>query len=174
MKKIFLKNESGVTLIELLVGLSIFAIFIAMAIGSFVQSLSNQRIAVKLMSSNDNASLALEQIIREVRVGYNFSSSPTAGTLSFINSSNENVTYSLNGSGQLVRKVGDKEDAITAGSATGVQISKFSPTHYCPSGANGPCMVHVLLEAEALDQGKVKATNVIETSVSSRIFGRVL
>lgn len=89
------KNREGFTMIELLVAMGLFSIVVSIASATFVQSLRAQRQIVALMAANDNAGLALEQIVREIRTGKEFS---TVGTsLSFINYLNESVTYNLNG-----------------------------------------------------------------------------
>lgn len=159
-----LKSNNGITLIELLVGLGIFAIFIAVTIGTFVQSLSNQRIALKLMAANDNASLALEQIAREVRTGNNFSGGQN--TLNFTNANKSQVSYTLCNS--AICKDGKP---ITAGEDAGVGVESFSASPQCPSGPNGPCRVKMEITVSAKDKGKSVATNEIKTTVSSRVFG---
>lgn len=67
-----IKSERGFTLIELLVAMSLFVVFIAIASGGFIRALRTQRAIVALMAVNDNASLTLEQMSREMRTGYNF------------------------------------------------------------------------------------------------------
>ena len=79
---------------ELLVAVSLFVIVISIASGAFVQSLRTQRGVLALMSANDNASLALEQIVREIRTGREFVVG--GGPLSFVNYLNETVSYDLN------------------------------------------------------------------------------
>lgn len=65
-------SRSGVTLIEFLVAFSIFTILIAIASGSFVRSIRVQRVALQLMAVNDNMGITIEQMMREMRTGYNF------------------------------------------------------------------------------------------------------
>ena len=52
--------------------MSVFIIAITIAVGAFVQALRTQRIVNHMLSVNSNASLAIEQVAREVRTGYNF------------------------------------------------------------------------------------------------------
>jgi len=59
-------------LIELLVAMSLFAIFVAISSGGFIRALRTQRAITALISVNDNTSLVLEQMSREMRTGYNF------------------------------------------------------------------------------------------------------
>jgi prepilin-type N-terminal cleavage/methylation domain-containing protein len=64
--------KKGFTLIELLVAMSLFIVFISIASGGFIRALRTQRAIVALMAVNDNTSLVLEQVSREMRTGYNF------------------------------------------------------------------------------------------------------
>lgn len=66
------KMRSGFTLVELIVAFSVFAVLVAVVSGSFVRSLRIQRVALELMAVNDNMAITLEQMMREMRTGYNF------------------------------------------------------------------------------------------------------
>lgn len=107
------KFQKGFTLIELLVAMSLFIVFIAIASGGFIRALRTQRAIVALMSVNDNASLVLEQMSREMRTGYNFCTRDypvisvsdgqfldcaklAPNELMFVNARNEIVFYRLN------------------------------------------------------------------------------
>lgn len=85
--------KKGFTLIELMVAMSLFVIVVGIASGTFVNALRTQRNVVALMAANDNASLTLEQMIREIRTGKGFSGSGTS--LSFTNDADEQVVYAL-------------------------------------------------------------------------------
>ena len=65
-------NKKGFTMIELLVAMGLFVVVMGIASTVFVQSLRAQRSIVALMAANDNASLSLEQMMREIRTGSNF------------------------------------------------------------------------------------------------------
>lgn len=86
-------------MVELIVAMGIFSILITAATSGFVQALRAQRAIVALMAANDNASLVLEQMAREIRVGYNFRTNVSEDELSFVNAYNEIVTYRLNSQG---------------------------------------------------------------------------
>jgi len=66
-------GNQGFTIAELLVAMSIFMVVISIAIGGFTRSLRLQRATTVMMAINDNAGLTLEQMMREIRVGENFS-----------------------------------------------------------------------------------------------------
>jgi len=65
-------TKQGFTIVELIVAVSLFVTAIAVASGIFISSLRSQRLADGLMEAQSNASLALEQMMREVRTGFDF------------------------------------------------------------------------------------------------------
>lgn len=119
MKKAF-------TLVELLVAIGIFSILVAIGIGGFVNALHTQRQVAALISVQSNASVALEQMAREMRTGFLFCDSagnPTPnsacafpvctvnsvtnvwtcnGLIDFYNASAQNVDYEIQ-NGELAR-----------------------------------------------------------------------
>lgn len=74
--------EKGFTLVELLVAISIFSTVVAIGVGGFVHALRTQREVAGLVAAQSNASIALEQMVREIRTGYLFCTTPgsSAGT----------------------------------------------------------------------------------------------
>lgn len=88
------KNMKGFTLMEMLISLAIFSILISIASGAFVRALRSQRAIVSLISANDNLSIALEQMMREIRTGYQFSIT-APDEMEFINADNEFIRYRL-------------------------------------------------------------------------------
>ncbi|MBS3903257.1 MAG: type II secretion system protein [Anaplasmataceae bacterium] len=66
------ERRSGFTLVESLVAVGIFATVISLAAGGFVQALRTQRQLEGVISANSNASLAIEQMSREIRTGRAF------------------------------------------------------------------------------------------------------
>ncbi len=73
-KSLILNSVQGFTVVELLVSISIFSVIISIAVGGFTQALRTQRQAAAFIAANSNVSLAMEQMVREIRVGQNFSS----------------------------------------------------------------------------------------------------
>ncbi|HBI25612.1 MAG: hypothetical protein UT41_C0001G0270 [Candidatus Wolfebacteria bacterium GW2011_GWC2_39_22] len=71
-KQLHTVRREGFTLVEMIVAFSIFTIFITVAAGSFVRSVRIQRVSLQLMAINDNMAITMEQMMREMRVGYNF------------------------------------------------------------------------------------------------------
>ena len=67
-------------MVELIVAMSVFSIAISLATGAFARALRTQRMLNHLMAVNSNASLAIEQMAREIRTGYDFTFSFNPGS----------------------------------------------------------------------------------------------
>ena len=91
------RSGAGFTLVELLISSGIFVILISLASGAFINALRTQRIITSLSEDMNNVSFTIEQIAREVRVGFLFSGG--GDTLRFTNSDAVNVSYSLSDGG---------------------------------------------------------------------------
>ncbi len=72
--------KKGFTLIEMLVTVTLFAIIITIAVGSFTNAERTERQVSSLISAQSNVSLALEQMTREIRTGYLFCHDPGMAT----------------------------------------------------------------------------------------------
>ena len=92
------KRATGFTLIELLISTSLFIILISLASGTFVNMLRIQRVSMSLSRSMNDISFVLEQMSREIRVGFGFGAS-TENVLRFTNSEGNSVSYKLVGDG---------------------------------------------------------------------------
>lgn len=86
-------NESGLTMIELIVAIGIFGLVISIVVGIFILAVVNQRRIVTVRNVNDNVRFTIEVMSREIRTGKNFSSG--VGQLSFVNANEENILYRL-------------------------------------------------------------------------------
>ncbi|MFA6352867.1 MAG: hypothetical protein WCW90_01335 [Candidatus Paceibacterota bacterium] len=162
-------------MIELLLALGIFSIFISVITGGFIQMLSNQRLLLKLMASTDNVSLSLEQIARELRTGGQFQTSPGGGDLiQFFNADKKFVKYYLNinsSRGQLVRSeslaVDDPSPVIRPITADNVDVSQFN-VEVMDINPSGPPRV-VINVGVRVSERKIKEVNTfIQTTVSPR------
>jgi len=177
MEKNIQKKEEGSTLIELLIALSIFSIFVVVAIGGFIQSLSNQRLVLKLMSATDNMSLTIEQMMREMRVGTDFFSIGNA--VQFERPDQENgvtvqklVMYAWDEDEQAIRRTVSNVDGSDQISeivtAENVEVSHFSVSSLRENDP-GPYRTTLSLGVSASDKGRT-ITNYIQTTISSRVF----
>ena len=90
-------NNGGFSLVEFIVAVGLFTIVVSIAVGGFTGALRTQRQAVGLISANSNISLALEQMTREMRTGYDFCANGRTCLLpeeiEFKNAKNEIVRY---------------------------------------------------------------------------------
>lgn len=147
-------------MIELLVAVALFVIVISIASGTFVQALRTQREVLALMAANDNASLALEQMVREIRTGSVFST--TGSSLSFNNYLNKPVTYDL--SGEKIQRNGQ---TITA---SNVAVTYLNFTLFGGEPADGQS-TRVLINLGVSSKGNLQGfVTPLQTSVSSRIL----
>ena len=90
--KKFSGNQRGFTIMELLVAMGVFLILISITSSGFISSLRTQRELTGLISINDSVNLTLEQIMREIRTGYNFTKI-SQNELQFVNSENKIIYY---------------------------------------------------------------------------------
>lgn len=188
IKKI-ITGQSGQTLVELMVAMSIFAIFMTVAIGGFIQSLANQRLVLKLVSATDNMSLTLEQMMREMRVGTNFIAltngvqfdwPDTEAGISVMRQLVYQEAQAPWGSNAIKRTMSTLD---STGKITGTPVSEFITSNNVGvsyfnvvaafySKSPGPCRINMTLGITATDKG-VSITNYIQSTVSSRVFSSV-
>lgn len=98
-------RQRGFTLIELLVAMGLFIIVVSLTTSVFISALRNQGRVAELMGVYNGASLALEQMMREMRTGREFvfnpdpeaneCQNPRIRKLRFINTSDLFVRYFL-------------------------------------------------------------------------------
>ena len=152
--------NKGFTLIELMVAVALFVIVVGIASAVFVQSLRAQRQVVALMAANDNASLTLEQVIREIRTGQSFSTS--GSHLDFDNVRGEAVSYQLN-NGAVERN----GQALTASSVK-VHYLNFLLQGEVPG--NG-LSTRVTINLGVSSRGKLEEfVTRLQTTISSRVL----
>ncbi|MEK7062169.1 MAG: prepilin-type N-terminal cleavage/methylation domain-containing protein [Patescibacteria group bacterium] len=190
IKKSKIKNQKskflkGFTLVELVMAMSIFVILISIAAGGFVNILRNQRLVIALMVVNDNMSLSMEQMAREIRTGYNFSKISNQ-EFQFVNSHNQIVSYRLNeGAIERVTESVILEKIPKKITADNVKIVNFnveicgnniSPDILLDScggggGSNPPRItLSFSITSSEPDIEKLKIFTNIQTTVSSRVL----
>ena len=161
--KSYISNlKDGFTIVELLVAMGVFIVLLGIVVGTFIGSLKSQRSIVALMLANDNASLVLEQMAREIRTGKSFSIS--GNQLIFENASDEDVAYRVN------------NEAIERGTGLPARFSPITSNAVKVTDldfiilpqANWPPRITIRLEVGSrnLELGSVKT--VIQTTVSGR------
>lgn len=90
-RSVFPGAAPGYTVIEMLVSAFVFVVVVSLAVGTFIHSLRTQKETLALMAMNDNASLVLEQITRELRVGANFVFQ--MNRIDFTSQNNQRISY---------------------------------------------------------------------------------
>ncbi len=100
MKKIFLKNNQGFTIIEMLVATTLFLIVISITTSIFMINIRTQRYLLASVNASEEISYALEMMGREIRMGTNFSAIPE-DTLQFTNNKGQVIVYRFNSYGDI-------------------------------------------------------------------------
>lgn len=97
-----IRSSRGFTIVELLVSIAIFSLITSFGVSVFVRALRAQRSVVSLISANDNASLAIEAIAREIRRGRDFSMLAFGSELRFFNAEQREVRYRFDADQQAI------------------------------------------------------------------------
>lgn len=97
-------NQKGFTLIELLVALAVFVIVIATATGIFNLVISSHRKISSQQEVMETGRFLLEYISKEVRFSRVNNSDGAATQLSVRNSTNEELTYTIDNSAKQITK----------------------------------------------------------------------
>ncbi|MDI6717807.1 MAG: type II secretion system protein [Patescibacteria group bacterium] len=186
----FGNKNKGFTLIELLVAMSLFVVLIAVAVTGFIQLMRGQRVIVSLMAANDNMSLALEQMTREIRTGYNFSK-VSETEFQFVNANNFDIRYRLNngaiekGTGFLAWDPNNPNPNLCAGgepdyingfcykkiTADNVKIDKFNFDLFGNNQGDGyPPRITIRLSVSSAepDVQRMNISIPIQTTISAR------
>lgn len=163
-----LKNKDGFTMVEMLVALSVFMIVVSIASGAFIKSLRTQRAAVSFIAANSNASMAMEQMSRELRTGSNFS--PGGGEINFINARSENTTYRWNSSDESLERSADGinfkkiiADNVKVKNAYFNVFSGSPPDPY-------PSRITIVMQVAGIGGLLVDATVNLQTTISARVL----
>ena len=159
-----LAPKSGFTLIELLIASGIFVVLVSLASGAFINALRTQRIVTDLSESMNNVSFAIEQIAREVRVGFLFSGS--GDTLQFVNSNGVNVRYSLiknDGGSGAIQKC--EEGACSTITSPSVNVSNLEFILQGENQGDGESS-RVTILVSVTNEKDIKVN--METTISSR------
>lgn len=168
-----MKNQKGFTLIELLVSLSLFVIIISIAAGGFSSALRSQRQAIALMNVNNNISLVLEQMMREIRTGYDFcqnqqsQNSCTQNKITFKNAYGQTVSYQFNNNG-IERDIGGGFKKITADNVV-VEYLNFIISGQNQNDKKQP-RITILIGIRSTEPGISSFSTKIQTTVSPRIL----
>jgi len=156
-------TKKGFTLIEMLVGMAIFVILLSIVVGIFIQSIKNQRLISGLMMVNAEAGTVLEQMTREIRMGYKFKT--TGDSLSFKKTKiNEDGTQIVEDKSYDISSAGISD--LTSSNIE-IKNGKFAVLQEKDCG---PWMITIVLQITKKNETDPNAFSVIQTSVTSRIL----
>ncbi|MDP2695676.1 MAG: type II secretion system protein [bacterium] len=167
-------RKRGFTLIELLVAMGLFVIVLSITSAIFIRGLRSQKVITSLIAVNDNASLSLEQMAREIRTGICFKVSDIDGEnwlgnkLEFINARGESVAYDF-AVGGLIDRIVDGASAYITSDDVVIRRLEFVlqwPLNDDDKQVRVTIMLSVGARAEQL---QAFVTN-IQTTVSPRIL----
>lgn len=168
---------AGFTLIELLVALGIFSVVILLGVSGFARALRSERQISAFSSVNNNMSLVLEQIAREIRTGVYFCANGitvcgSPSVLSFMNSKGEIVAYCLD-SGAVERVVGSGScgsgQKITSDNVV-VEYLTFIISGNQDNDGRAP-RITIVTGASPKNSSGASYTVRLQTTVSSRLAG---
>jgi len=90
------KSQSGFTLVEVLVSMSIFITVVGMSVGTLLVLIDANAKAQNLQSVITNLSFALDSMTREIRTGHSYECQSTDGGLDDTNNSTNDCTQQSN------------------------------------------------------------------------------
>lgn len=180
----------GFTLVELLVAMSVFIIIFVGAIGTYLGALKNQRFLAELILINNNASLVMEQMAREMRTGY-FDIGQQQGRGCFTSVSFTSgqeivtgsqtpvtVTYALLGE-NITRTVGGNTTIMNSDGSTAVKNLCFEVIQDDTLGIRPECLaprfvIRMEIKSKNLErENPAKSpSSFLQTTVSSRVLPR--
>lgn len=173
------KREKAFTIIELLVSMALFMVLISIAAGGFASALRTQRSIAALVDANNNASLALEQIAREMRIGYDFcgmqgvnckDNSGTYADLQFTNATGKSVEYKLDGDG-ISRGLDDGAGMVFQKiTAESVSISALRFMLMSPGSKKVPPRITINFTVASRNPALKNVVTNVQTTVSGRNF----
>ena len=165
----FYSRNGGFTIVELMVAVGLFVVVVGIASATFVQALRTQRQVVGLMAANDNASLTLEQMAREIRTGTQFALPGASGNegieLKFQNADDVTVHYRLNNS-VIEREADGRTFPITGNN---VQVSTLA-FHLVHNEIDWPPRITITLSVAPVASTLQAIVTNLQTTASGRNF----
>lgn len=158
-------QNKGFTMVEMIIGMTLFITIISASTTVFINSMRTQRAIVSLLAVQSNISLAIEQISREVRTGRDFSLD--AGALQFTNANNQLVKYAKNG--DFLEKITDGVTGKMTADNVAVVRLKFILRGGLPTDGRSP-QVTILMSFAPKNSIMKDVTTDIQTTISSRVL----
>jgi type II secretory pathway pseudopilin PulG len=168
--------RKGFALVELLIAIGLFLGVVTIGVGGFVRALRSIRQNAALVSASGNASLALEQMAREMRTGYDFCTNgqlcALPNEISFKNAKGDTVSYQAS-EGIVERECAgtcDDEPGVASMTPASVSIKGLDFTVFGnePDDTYQP-RVTIRLSVGTKEIGTQGAITNLQTTVSSRL-----
>lgn len=188
MEKIFekIRNEKGISLVELVVAVTIFSMIVTIASGMFINAIRAQKIIIAKQSVADDLRYSADFMLKELRMAQSHPTVPIftfrdsggdqligdnspSSFLSFFNSSGDNIKYSLS-SGVISRDDGSTVQPI---SSSGVEIVSLNFTlnnWNLERGAVDALAPLITVTIRARSRNGAGGETEFQTSVSPRIY----
>lgn len=177
------KNKAGVSLVEVVVSVLIFAVIILSSTQIFKLVIDGQRSAIASQNVQENIKYFLEVVSKEIRMAqknegacaginndqvYATSTNSLGDILKFKNYYGQCVTYSMatTTNSQRFKIERDSSSGFISPSKITMDDLKFILT----SSTSSHPMVTIGLKAHALDQGQFESEMITQTSLSSRFY----
>ena len=165
-------HNKGFSIIELIVAISLFVIVISISVSIFLRTLRTQKTALLLIEANNNLSLTIEEMSREIRESTDFKSTDFNGPKDIFRSNIE-FTDTMTGefikydfiNGAIFKTVNGVQQQLTSNAIT---ITDFKIKLIQP--ANFPSRVLVSITASPNSDVLTNYTDNIQTTVSSRMI----
>lgn len=182
-----MKNSPGFTLVELIVAIGIFLAVVAIASGIFIRAVRTQQFVNDIMAVNSNASLALEQTMRELRSGFSFEVTDANGvcnsaggfgdTLTFIRvrgAATTTVVYQWNKTDHNIERIEGTPPApiqTTVLTATNVKVNQLCFLKSQIDNYNlAPWRISLFLKVGSNNDSSAANIVNLQTTVSARIL----
>jgi len=157
-------NNSGLTLVELLVAVSIFAIVALAATSIFIKVMNVQKKAFAIQEVQDNISYAMGMISKEIRMMSEITTKDTVSTtLNFKNSKEEDVVYNLS-NGQLLRN----GKPITSSKVTVEELKFYVNDWDITNGPQPRITINMVMKISDSNLGGTKMR--LQTTLTGRIY----
>lgn len=164
------QNDAGFTVVELLVAMGVFTALLSFAVGVFIQGMRSQRELTDQIVVNNEMSLVLEQMAREMRTGSFFTPEDSVvSTLEFQDEQGRPVVYELveaAGAGGVLEKFISRNDVPFTGKDVSVDELKFMVSRGGEMCA--PWRVTMILKVRPRFSSRDPMP--IQTTVSSRVL----
>ncbi|NTW22356.1 hypothetical protein HGA34_02290 [Candidatus Falkowbacteria bacterium] len=186
-----LKSEEGFSLLEILMSMLVFNLMILAIGGIFTQMVDGQRAAIVGKNIGENMSYTMEVMAKELRSarrenfmgtrdcteavdgvevadGRIYSTSTTAGELTFQNKNGECVKYYLSGDTLMVERVSGLGTMVASTTANQIAINRFD--FLINDNDTSQPRVTLVIEAQGKNKAVGKQVVKLQTTVSSRFY----